>query len=410
MKTAVDEFVKQCLVCQHAKHDHNKPAGLLQPLPIPSGIWRELTMDFIEGLPMSEGANVIMVIVDRLSKYAHFVPLKHPFNATVVAKAFMDTVVKLHGVPITIVSDRDKIFTSKFWKEVFQLLGTKLQFTTAYHPQTDGQSERVNQCLEMYLRCAVHDTPKTWRKWLSTAELWYNSTHHSSLGCSPFKALYGVEPNLGMLPESAALPQTEAGDFIVDRQKQLEQLKEHLAKAQHRMKMQADKKRSEKSFQVGEHVLLKLQPYAQSSLVNRPCHKLAYKFFGPYSVLEKIGSVAYKLDLPASSAIHPVFHISQLKSFTPDHTPVFHDISQIADLNSDNTWPEEILDRRLVKKGNAAIPQVLVKWSGMPPTMATWEDLYVIRNSFPNALAWGQASSSAGGSVTPAGIAPTAET
>jgi transposase InsO family protein len=111
-----------------------------------------------------------MVIVDRLTKYAHLVPLKHPFTASLVAIAFMDSVVKLHGVPISIVSDRDKIFTSKLWKEIFALLDTKLQFSTAYHPQPDGKTERVNQCIKMFLRCAIHENPKTWRKWLPLAE------------------------------------------------------------------------------------------------------------------------------------------------------------------------------------------------------------------------------------------------
>jgi hypothetical protein len=116
MKTSVEDFVKQCVVCQQAKHLHSKPAGLLQPLPIPEGIWRELTMDFVEGLPLSNGANVIMVVVDRLTKYAHLVPLKHPFTASTVAQVFLDSVVKLHGVPLSIVSDRDKIFISRLWK------------------------------------------------------------------------------------------------------------------------------------------------------------------------------------------------------------------------------------------------------------------------------------------------------
>lgn len=134
MKTEVDDFVKQCSTCQQAKHSHNRPAGLLQPLPIPQGIWRELTMDFIGGFPLSAGANVIMVVVDQLTKYAHFVPLKHPFTASSVADAFLDTVVKLHGVPLSIVSDRDPIFISRLWKQLFSSLGTKLKFITAYHP------------------------------------------------------------------------------------------------------------------------------------------------------------------------------------------------------------------------------------------------------------------------------------
>jgi hypothetical protein len=144
MKQSVDDFIRQCAICQQAKHVHTRPAGLLQPLPIPDGIWHDLTMDFVEGLPTSHGANVIMVVVDWLTKYAHLIPLKHPFTAASVAHEFLDSVVKLHDVPLSIVSDRDKIFVSKLWKELFAALSTKLQFTMAYHPQTDGQSERVN--------------------------------------------------------------------------------------------------------------------------------------------------------------------------------------------------------------------------------------------------------------------------
>lgn len=139
---------------------------------------------------------LILVVVDRLTKYAHFIPVKHPYTAHTIAQLFLDHIVKLHGLPATIVSDRDTIFISKFWKQLFKLYRVALHLTTAYHPQSDGQTERVNQCLEMYLRCAVQDSPKTWKSWLSLAEIWYNSSFHPSLNCSPFKALFGYEPRL----------------------------------------------------------------------------------------------------------------------------------------------------------------------------------------------------------------------
>lgn len=170
LKRDVEDFVKQCRICQKAKSEHVHPAGLLQPLPIPTGIWQDISMDFIEGLPKSDGYSVILVVVDRLSKYAHFFPLKHPFTASQVAQVVFDNICKLHGLPKSIVSDRDKVFTSTFWKQLFTLMQTKLLLSTAYHPQSDGQTERVNQCLEMYVRCATHDSPTKWKLWLPLAE------------------------------------------------------------------------------------------------------------------------------------------------------------------------------------------------------------------------------------------------
>lgn len=199
---------------------------------------------------------------------------------------------------------------------------------------------------------------------------------------------------------SETLPNSEAALLLQDRQAQLDRLKIHLAAAQNRMKMQADKRRTERTFVVGEQVLLKLQPYTQSSMVNHQCPKLAFKFFGPFRVLEKVGLVAYRLELPAHSSIHPVFHVSQIKGYTPDFTPVFTELPHIPALDMEDTEPEEILDRRLVKKGNAAIPQVLVKWKGIPATSATCEDMYVCKHRFPDDVAWGQATSPGGGDVT----------
>ena len=159
LKSAVQEFVHSCLTCQQAKPDRSRLPGLLQPLPVPDRAWQVISMDFIEGLPVSGGFNCILVVVDTFSKYAHFIALKHPFTAATVAKLFLSQVYKLHGLPNAIVSYRDRIFTSHFWKELFKLAGVDLCMSSAYHPQSDGQTERVNRCLEAFLRCYVHACP-----------------------------------------------------------------------------------------------------------------------------------------------------------------------------------------------------------------------------------------------------------
>ena len=272
------------------------------------------------------------------------------------------------------------------------MLGTQLIFSSAYHPQTDGQTERVNQCLEMYLRCVTYEAPRKWKQILSQAEFWYNTSFHSSIGCSPFHALYGYDPTTGYLQvplKTCSL----INERVQELQNQAVVLKEQLSRAQNKMKLSADKRRSDKEYQVGELVLLKLQPYAQSSLVNRPYPKLSFKYFGPYKVTERIGQAAYRLDLPENSQIHPVFHVSQLKPFLPNYTPVFSELPKVAELDIQDLLPEAILGRRLVKKGGKAVPQALVKWSKLPAQMATWEDWYVLKERFPEALAAGAATS-----------------
>ncbi|GKD69912.1 reverse transcriptase [Tanacetum coccineum] len=157
-------------------------------------VWTDVTMDFIEGLPSSQGKTVILVVVDRLSKYAHFIPLVHPFKAAQIARVFLDTVYKLHGLPQTITSDRDKVFISHFWKELFKKLGVTLQLSTSYHPKTDGQSEIVNKCLECYLRCMTSEQPKKWVNWLALTEFWYNTNYHTTINTTPFEVVYGQKP------------------------------------------------------------------------------------------------------------------------------------------------------------------------------------------------------------------------
>lgn len=176
MQDSINEWVSKCDTCLRCKPEQCASPGSLQPLPVATGAWQAVSLDFVEGLPKSHGFDTVLVVVDRFTKYSHFIPLTHPYTAKIVARVFLDNVFKLHGLPASIVSDRDRIFTGLFWRELMQLLGTQLLFSSAYHPQTDGQSERVNQCMENYLKCMCFLVPKQWAKWLALAEFWYNSS------------------------------------------------------------------------------------------------------------------------------------------------------------------------------------------------------------------------------------------
>ena len=194
MKRDVQHYIQQCDVCQCNKHDTMTSVGLLQPLPIPDRVWEDVSMDFIDGLPVSNGFSVILVVVDCLSKYGHFIALKHPYSAKGVAETFVKEVVRLHGMPRSIVSDWDPVFTSRFWLEFFRLQGSELRMSSAYHPQTDGQTEVLNCCLGTYLRCFASSKQKQWLKWLPWAEYWYNTSYHTATRMTPFEAVYGRPP------------------------------------------------------------------------------------------------------------------------------------------------------------------------------------------------------------------------
>jgi hypothetical protein len=199
MKADIYSYIHSCTVCQQAKPDRAKYPGLLQPLPVPSASWEIISMDFVEGLLKSGAANAILVVVDKFSKFAHFIPMRHPFTDATVAKLFMDVVYRYHGMPKSIVSVRDRIFLSKFWQELCSLAGVFLRMSSSYHPQTDGQTERVNQCMETYLCCFVHACPTKWIHWLFLAEFWYNTSFHSAIQRSPFEVLYGFPRSLNCL-------------------------------------------------------------------------------------------------------------------------------------------------------------------------------------------------------------------
>nr|AAN59765.1 Putative retroelement [Oryza sativa Japonica Group]ABF94451.1 retrotransposon protein, putative, unclassified [Oryza sativa Japonica Group] len=278
--------------------------------------------------------------------------------------------------------------------------GTQLRMSSSYHPQTDGQTERVNQCLETFLRCFVHTCPSQWSKWLALAEYWYNTSFHSALGTTPFEVLYGHKPRYFGLSVNALCESLELSDWLQEREQMQSLIRDHLLRAQARMKFQADKHRFERSFAVGDWVYLKLQPFVQQSVVTRANRKLAFRFYGPFQILARVGEVAYKLALPATSLIHPVIHVSQLKKALAPSESVQSSLPVFQIDYSKQPIPSQILDRRFVRKGSKMVEQLQVRWSGPDSQVVTWENGQELRRRFSIAEAWGQASSQGEENVT----------
>ena len=284
---------------------------------------------------------------------------------------------------MVIISDRDRIFTSTMWKEIFKALKVELRFSFAYHPQSDGQTERVNQCLESYLRCMTFQEPKKWMSWLSLAELWYNTSFHTALNITPFQALYGFPPP--QISELSVQGPTDlnAIDFLTAKKHMLDQLKVNLAQASARMKRYADSNRSERTLEVGDMVYLKMQPHRLAAFGLRGTIKLQSKFYGPFRILQKIGNRAYKLLLPAGVQIHPVFHVSQLKKHIGPNVVPSPDLPLISESGAFHTAPLAVLQTRQIPRNNIAVVQWLVQWDNLSPEEASWEDADFIKKIFP---------------------------
>ncbi|XP_071739339.1 uncharacterized protein [Rutidosis leptorrhynchoides] len=383
MVKTVKQFVQACDICQRYKSSTLAPTGLLQPLPIPQSIWEDISIDFITGLPRSKGFDTILVVVDRLSKYCHFIPLKHPFTARSLADVFLKEVIRLHGIPKSVLSDRDPLFLSKFWKEIFTLQGSKLRFSSAYHPETDGQTEVVNRSLETYLRCFAADQPKSWYHWIPWAEFWHNTAYHVSTNTTPSGVVYGRPPPTLFQFVPGEVRCEAVMQELLDRDEAIKQLKYHYSRSQATMKSSADKHRRDVEFAVGDWVFLKLRPHRQQSVVRRINQKLSPRFYGPFVIIERVGAAAYKLQLPSSSKIHPVFHVSLLKRAI-GAAPVEAELPPGMETDATNLHPEKCIDTRTIKRDGKEVTQWLIQWSSGSIEDSTWEDAFNIQSQYPD--------------------------
>ncbi|RVW21226.1 Transposon Tf2-2 polyprotein [Vitis vinifera] len=379
MGEEVQAYVKTCLVCQMDKTERKKAAGLLQPLPIPEKPWESISMDFISGFPKVRDFKSVFVVVDRFSKYAVFIPAPDTCPAEEAAKLFFSNVVKHFGLPRDIVSDQDARFTGKFWVELFKLLGSKLKFSTANHPQTDGQTERINALLEEYLRHYVTTTQKNWVDLMDTAQLCYNLQRSSATGMSPFELAIGVQPRmpLEVAKQKVGGNSPAAYKMAQSRQEMLDEARDSLEKAARRMKKYADRDRRSLEFQVGDRVLLKLTPQIWKKISSKTRQRgLIPKYDGPFEVIKRIGQVAYMLKLPERLKLHPTFHVSFLKPYHEDLDAERVQTKRAPPLvmKQFDRELEKILDHRTMghsKKNRRT--DFLVQWKGISEAEASWE-------------------------------------
>jgi len=377
----IKTFVRNCHTCQQVKPVTRKSAGLLHPIPIPSTIWEDLSMDFVTHLPSSNGFTTILVVVDRFSKGVHLGALPAHYTAFKVANLFLNIVCKLHGFPRSIISDRDPIFISSFWRELFRLSGTTLRMSTAYHPQSDGQTEVMNRTIEQYLRSFVHHNPANWFKFLALAEWSYNTSQHSGTDFTPYEVTYGKPPPAISNYIKGSSRNDAVDTMLATRDAIHATLRRKLLKAQENMKLFADKSRRDVQYEVGQLVYVRLRPHRQHSLRDQTSSKLTKRYFGPFPILERIGTVAYRLQLPEASKIHPVFHCSMLR---PHHGPLDLPVSTLppdAVQNQPIMKPLTILDSRMDSSTQPPTRLVLVQWEGLTPEDSSWEVWDDIRRS-----------------------------
>ncbi|CAI7793981.1 unnamed protein product [Closterium sp. NIES-53] len=316
MPTDVQRYVTTCPTCQAMKSSRQRPAGLLQPLEPPERPWQQVTMDFVTGLPAgASGNDSVLVVVDRLTKMAHFAPCRTTITAEQTAKLFISTVVRLHELPSAIISDRDPKFTSKLWQETWaQQYGTRLQFLSSYHPQTDGHTEKTNQTIEQLIRTNCPDLTK-WEDSLPTLEFAYKNAPSTTTKQSPFYLNYGIDP---VVPSSTTPdnPVPRSQQFVTELQAACDKAAEFIRKANTVASRNADKHRRDVPFRFGQMVLLDTKNLRLPQPAKlRPC------YVGPFRITQMVTPVTAKLLLPDDWKIHDAFHVSLLRHYDAPQSP-----------------------------------------------------------------------------------------
>jgi transposase InsO family protein len=284
LRITVQEFVNGCLTCQRYKTDHMLPGGLLLPLAVTKLVWVDIALDFIEVLPKVGGKSVILTVVERFSMYDHFIPLGHLYLVEGVAKVFFGEIVCLHGIPQSLVSDHDSVFTSAFGKELLTLFGAKLHMTTAFHLQADGQAEATNKVISMYLRCFTWDQPRQWLRWLPWAEYTYNTTFQTSLKDTPFKLVYGRDPPSIRSYEQGETRVQAVAKTMAEHNEMLKDASYRMEQAQASYKAHYDHRHRQLSYKVGDWVWLRVRHRTPLSLPQATTGKLSPRFYGAYQV------------------------------------------------------------------------------------------------------------------------------